>query len=227
MIVKVSSLVPIIAGLLDDRNQDFATLEYLLPIMQAAQNDLIVHLLENPNIGEIKSTFEISNVTIGTVSLRAFGSFASGKPLYLLKDVIVLEEKVTGQALSEYAELTRVLRIPAIVPGATNQMYAWTDGDILLPGATSALDFRVFGTFEPQPLVSGDSLIVPGTASIIQYRTAELVAAIRGNGVLSAKYEGKANDAEYSHFTNVIMAQQAIPRRQRPYPRGGVELKTI
>lgn len=225
--LKVGDLIPIVAGLLDDPDQDFATDKYLLPKFQAAQNLLVSTMLENPNIGDIKAVVQMSGVAAGTKSLRAFGSFNDGKPLSNLKDIITLEEKVAGMGEQEFAYLTRVLKLPNVVPASTNQLYSWTSEDILLLGATSDLDFRVYGTFEPAALVSGESVLVPGTAAILQYRTAEIVAAIRGNQSLSLKYKNDADNAQDSHLNYLIMYQQGIPIRHRAYPRTGYELRSI
>lgn len=227
MILKVNDIIPIVQGFLDDPDADFATEKYLLPKFQAAQNRLIITMLEDPNIGEIVGIAEVFNVAVGTQSLQAAKAMDPGQPFELLKSIITLEEKITGFAMQEYARLTPTRVLPNVVPGALNQMYAWIGQDIKLLGATSALDFRVFGVFEPQVLTSGDSSLVPGTAAIIQYRVAEIVCAVRGNFTLAKYYKDNADEVEDQHYVNLIKAQQSIPTRQKSYPRAGYDLRYI
>lgn len=227
MILQVSQLVPIVQGFLDDPEGDFATLDYLLPKFQAAQNLMLTTMLENPNIGEIMGLVEVQNVPIGTQSLRDFGAMNLGQPLYTLKSVLALYEKIQGYGAEQYVRATPVFELPPVIPGQLNQLYAWIGQDIKLLGGTSALDIKILGTFEPQSLTSGDSALVPGTAAILQHRVAEMVAIIRGNTALMQYHKMNADNAEDQHFIHLIMAQQSIPIRLLPYPRTTYDLRHI
>lgn len=227
MIVKVSDLIGDIADLLDDPDQDFTTDKYILPKIRVAQRRLITTMLENPNIGEILGEAVVPNVPIGTRSLNAMGAFSVGAPLQTLNDPITLEEKVAGYGDEQYVLATQVARMPPVIPGQLNQLWGWLGQDIVLLGATGAVDIRVFGVFEPQPITSVDSVLVPGTAAIIQFRVASLIAGLRGNAQLRADYKNDADEAEDQHFIHLIMARQSIPIRHLPYPRTSYDLRYI
>jgi hypothetical protein len=204
------------AVILDDPLRQFATDEYLTPFMQIAQDELINNYLQNPELNMLTVQVILYAVPEFTTDLSAY--FAEGQPLEFLTDIVSVKERpVTNQNETAWSFLFPARDMPTFPPSAGNGFYRFTGDNIFLPGSNQATDIRIFGKFNPAPIESAESNIVPHTSIILTYRTASLVATSRGNAVLGDTYERFATNATSSLINDAIMELQAIRTRMRSY----------
>src|ERR1041384_6206251 len=228
MITKVQYITSQIAGLLDDPARTFATDDYLIPLVQLAQDQLELECLQNPNLGALCATVILPDVPAGTTDLSDyFTNPDTGTPLALLIDVISMKERAVGGLRQEvdWNYMSRITDLPTIQPLAFNSYYGVRDNTIVLTGADQDMDLRIFAKFKPALLVDKDSLIVPNTSPILSFATAALVSISRGNDALGAFYEKKRIDAQDSFMANNIMEYQNARIRMRSYSgRGNIRV---
>ncbi|SRR6266566_2233461 len=225
MITKVQYVTAQVAALLDDPGRTFATDDYLVPYVQLTQDQLEQEALQNPNLGNMVTTVIIPAVPAGTFDLQDY--FTPGQPLELLIDIISMKERTVGGLRQEqdWNFMSRVNDIPTIQPVAFNSYFAIRDNTVVLSGADQDMDLRIFGKFKPQPLASGNSVIVPNTSPILSFGAAALVSMARGNDTMANWYEKKRIDAQDGFMSNAIMEMQATRIRMRSYSgRGSIRV---
>lgn len=210
-----------IRPLVDDDIIDFTTVDYLVPRLQLALDRLVQDLLNNPNMGSLKTVVVLPNVPLGTTSLANYfnPNDASGGPLALLSDIISLRERPSQGSRNEqdWVEMDPVPNLPAMQPTAFNRVYVWTLEDIKILGADQAVDIRVFGKFTPVAIQDEQTAIPPNTDAILAYRTASIIAKSRGNAQLGQDYAATAKELMDSLLANTIMNQQAMRVRMKPF----------
>lgn len=223
MQTKASYVMSQVRSLVDDPQGGFATDEYLTPFLQLAQDDFVLEVLQNPELGQLSTVVVIPNVAAFTTTLD--DQTQAGHDLELLADIISMKERPVSGSRQEqdWVWMTRARDLPTITPAAFNSYYAWDGARIHLPGADQAVDIRVFGKFVPRPITDSESPIVPNTSPILAFATAALVAGSRGNMDLANRYEVKSGNASASFVTNAIMEMQSVKTRQRSFSgRGNV-----
>lgn len=219
--MTVSQILPMIRTLLDDDVMDFTTFEYLAPKIQLALNKLVLDCLNNPNMGTLKTVVILPTVPAGTTTLATY--FESGGPLALLSDIISLKERPSAgsRTEAEWTDMDQVPNLPAFIPASYNRVFVWTLDDVKLLGATADTDLRVFGKFTPVVISSEETAIPPSTDTILSYRAASIAAKARGNAQLGVDYADEAKGLTDSLFANVIMNQQSMRVRMRPFSTPG------
>lgn len=216
--LKASQIFSGVRALVDDPEMDYATDDALAPLLQIAIESLVNACLNNPNIGRMKAIVEVANVPAGTKSLKDY--FAAGKALELLETIVSMKEKATGADQATYLRMDPVIDLPVVAQLNFNGVYVETGDDILLPGASQALDFRIFGTFDPAVIKNGDSPVIPGTSLILKLNTAALISRPHGNTDLATDYAQQAELERRRWMNHLIMEMQNEPTRQRAFGRG-------
>lgn len=207
-----------VRALVDDMEQGYATDDVLVPLLQLAQESLIAAVFNNPNIGKMKSVVILTNVTAGTKSLK--GYFGTGKELELLDSIKSIKERPTGQDELSWSRMDPVDEVPTQNPNTYNGVYLFTGDSLELPGSSQAMDFRIFGSFDPKPITSPESPIIPGTSVILKFAVASLVSGPHGNQQLADNYAKQAIAEKNTYFNTAIMEIQEEPVRQRPHGGG-------
>ena len=215
-----------VAAFLDDPEQDVMTDDYLRPFLNIACQRLFEQVYANPNINGARGIVVLPNVDAGTTNLAPF--MEPGKPLSLLSGIFSMREKPTGTTDDQYRPMRMSYDMP-IGPPLTasvgnlsnfNCIYIPIMGDILLPGASQALDFRIYGEFRPQQIKDKDSLLIPGTSTALQHWTTELVALTRGATDIASYHKGERVNAVDAVFNSAIMHISEVPVQQRSYAIG-------
>lgn len=212
--VKASDVFASTRDLVDDLEQDYATDAYLQGKANLAQKELVLRLSQHASITRYKTAVVLANVAAGTTSLKE--KFAAGKPLELLSEIISLREKPAGSDDANYQEMgEREVPPSSLAPNDYNMFYTFTGDDILLPGASQALDMRFYGAFDPKPITSPDSAILPGSDVVMIYLTAAITARSHGNKELAKDLHGKYEELLDALMNNIIMESQMQPSRPR------------
>jgi hypothetical protein len=213
---KASDVFGEVRALIGDPEGDWATDDHQLPFLRLAIDTLVNDMLENPNIGRYKTVVEIPNLAAGERSLGAH--FASGGQLAGLKLVLSMKEKAAGADESQYTPMIAVSDIPTDVRGlGINRFFRFDGDDIHLPGASVALDVRIFGEFDPAPVTDGDSPILPNSLHLLKLATASLVAGDHGNRRMEEKYAAMYERALGNRLNHIVMEMQGTPVRPRAY----------
>ena len=215
MIVTYGDLVDRVQSLLDDPTGDEYDENILLPHANRAQDILVRSMLDNPNIGRTKGFVTLVGIAAGVTSLANY--FVDGQPLRNLSSIITMKERDADDTTTEFSLMRPAVDSSAVNLSTANRFYSFRGRDILLPGADQAKDFRIFGTFDPQPFVDGDSVLVPGTGLIIEFLTAAYAARAKGKRDLYIDYKNDAARAEEDLFTILIQEVQASPTRMRSF----------
>jgi hypothetical protein len=168
--LKASVVFTNIRSLIEEEDNEELTDALLVPHVNMAQQALILKVLANPNIERMKTVVIVPNIVAGTKDLSA--QFDTGKLLELLTGVISMRERQAGTDDSQFLTMVTDIDLPSVVQSNFNRCYQFTGSTIVMPGATQALDFRVYGTFEPAPVKDGDSPMVPNTSLIISHMAA-------------------------------------------------------
>lgn len=204
--------------LVDDWEGDYATDEAQAPLLQLVQEALVQVIHANPNVGKYKSVVVLPAVPASTTSLAAY--FATGQPLVGLDEIVSMKEKVSGTPDYQYQNMEKRNDPPTLQPWDYNQFFSFNGSNITLPGATQALDLRIFGEFTPQPITSKDSPVLPGAQAYLKLATAAFVARAHGNKELSADYMGQANGQRAAILNAIVMEMQATPLQPLSYEAG-------
>lgn len=210
-----------IRSLVDDDLGDFTTNDYLVPKLQIALDWLVVRLLNNPNMGSLKTEVILPSVPTGTRSLSSY--FVTGGPLATLTEVISIKERPSGGTRTEmdWVEMDEVPNLPATLATSFNRVYVWTLDDIKLLGADQATDLRIFGKFTSQAIKDPTTPIPPNVGVILAYKAASVISKPRGNMVLGNDYAKEADNLVDSLFCTTIMNQQGMSVRMRPFSSWG------
>jgi hypothetical protein len=222
MLTKASYIFSQASALLDDPGRTFATDEYLVPFLQLAQDELVNHVLNIPDLGQLTAKVVLANVPLGTSDLTDY--FAAGQDLELLTGVITMKERPTSGSRQEqdWVRMHPVHDMPTVTPSSFNSFYQFTGDTIKMPGADQAMDLRIYGKFQTQTIVNADSPIVPGTAPILVYGTAALVSTSRGNNGMATAYNTAKMANMGSYVTNMIMEMQSVRTRMGSFSGRGL-----
>jgi hypothetical protein len=218
---QASYVFSAVRALLDDQEAEFATDDYLVPFLQAAQDDLTLDVLNHANLGRMKFTVTLPNVTAGTQSLADY--FGDDQPLATLQQVIRMREKLTNWAEYLYSPM-RELLVPQYQPpqNQLNGWYTFTGQDIIIPGSGSDEDIQIYGSFKPQLIQNADTPLVLGTEAVLREGTVAKVCFARGSTTTARAADEKREALQGSLFNNWCMQQQNIVVRARRFrQRGG------
>lgn len=204
--------------LVDDPESEYATDERQAPLLQMAQEQLVMKMFNNPNIGRAKSWAILANVPAGTATLSAY--FAAGRELELLESIDSMRERPTGTDDSSWQPMRPVNDLPIGLQTDYNGVYLPKGDDIRLPGATQALDMRIFGVFEPAVVRNKDSVLIPNTGLILKFATAALVARPHGNKDLAKDYSDQAREYTNAFMNTLIMELQDQNVRMKSFGSG-------
>ena len=210
--------------MVDDPEGDYATNPYLTPLLQTVIDDLTLNALRNPNIGALKFTIVLPGFPAALTSFAAGGYFDTNTvgpgdgELFGLMNILSMREKPAGTADINYLPMTPVSDLPIVVQNSYNQIYLHLQGtDILVPGATQALDVRIFGAFE-QPMIKDEKTpILSGIQAPLKFGLAAAVCCARGNVQLGATYDKKYLLSRNDLLNQIIMDQQQIPNRPKGF----------
>lgn len=164
--------------LLDDRESDWATDDYLRPFVSLAARMLSAELAAY-RFSFAETEAVLANLPVGTNNLGAF--LASDGPLANLLQPLALWERPTGGDDSQWTRLARVEQLTPQPPAASFHFWEFREGNIYLSPTSIPIDLRI--RFEETLNALGDSaqrLRIPGSASILAYHAAALVARSRG-----------------------------------------------
>lgn len=215
-----------ISQLVGDPFQDWCTSEYALPFMRTAQKGLINTLISNPVLNRAVALIDVPSIGVGTRDLSAL--FLPGAQLELLEDPITLWERpITSANEDDWSEMY-VTPVPMPSnPRAYNKTYTWTGATLLVPGADQDLQLRVYGEFKPSPLTTEDSPLIPGTSTLIEFKTAELICRPRGARQLAEDYKLDFELQVESYINRIVMRMQAAPIRQKSFSGRGRTFRTL
>lgn len=208
-----------VASFMDDPERDVFTDSYLIPFLNQCNKRLYENVYANPNIQGAKLKVILNNVPQGTTSLASY--LTEGNVLALLTNIYSLREKPAGTSDSNYREMQVRQDIP--VPLSDNQqlfngIFVQAENDIMLPGASQALDFRVFGEFKPSTITDGETPILPSTDVILVHWVCEVVGMSRGSTrEFIAYHRGEKDQAISELFNALIMDIQSISVQQLPF----------
>lgn len=211
----------LVASFMDDPERDVMTDSYLQPFVQQAQFRLYQNVYANPNIQGAKQAVVLVNVPAGTTSLASYLTTT----LALLSNIFDMREKPTGTSDENYRQMMPSQDIA--IPLSDNQqlfngIYVIAKDDILLPGASQALDIRVFGEFRPIVIVDADTPILQFSETILAHWVCELVGMSRGSTAsFIAYHKSEKEQAIAELFNSLIMDIQVIPTQQRPFNTSG------
>lgn len=214
-------VVTSVAALMDDQVGDEYDFTYLQPFIQQCNYRLFQNIFGNPNVPGAKLVALLVNIPAGTTSLNDY--MQTGQPLSLLSQIFDIREKPTGTGQSAYRPMQLAMDIPIMpdTPQDFNGIYVLGEDNILLPGASQALDIRVWGEFKPTPITASDTLLLPDTDVILVHWVCELASVIRGTTPEFTAYHRAEKQAAIDElFNNIIMKLQEIPFQQRSYNRG-------
>lgn len=222
MLTKASYVFSQVAALLDDPGRTFTTDDYLVPFLQFAQDELVNHVLNIPDLGQLTAKVVLPNVPAGVSDLTDY--FATGQDLELCTGVVTMKERPTSGSRQEqdWVRMHPVHDMPTVTPSSFNSFYQFTGDTIKMPGADQAMDLRIYGKFQPVQIASADSPIVPGTSPILVAGTAAAVAFSRGNSQMGAKYEQKQIASQGSFIANMVMEMQAVRTRMGSFSGRGL-----
>src|SRR5665811_1284096 len=99
-----------VRALADDDEGDIATDKKLIPLLQMAQETLVLKLVRNPNIGRFLLPVEVPGVPAGTTSLAPY--FQPGGLLEGLNEVVGMREKQAGTQPINYVPMTPLDDLP-------------------------------------------------------------------------------------------------------------------
>jgi hypothetical protein len=150
---------------------------------------------------------------------------ADGQPLSNVTDLFDMTETPTGATDSQYRAVSPIQDIA--IPLSDNQQlfngaYAVMEDDIILPGASQALDIRVLGEFRPVPIINADTPIIKFSETILAHWVCEMVGASRGATPAFMAYHLSSREQAIAElFNSLIMDIQQIPSQQRPFNTSG------
>lgn len=221
MITTVAGLLSQIRSFVNDPQGDMTSLEFVLPLIQAAQDQLVAEVMKNPNLGQISAKVVLSNVAAGTESLSAY--FQTDGDLSLLSDVITMKERaVTGsRSEQDWLEMGRKMDLPTLNSSSFSGYFSFRGNDIAILPSDQIMDYRIFGKFEPANLDNESSPIIPGTSTILARRAAADISAIRGNQSLANWHGAFSDRAQTSFICDAIMELQGVRTRMRSYSGRG------
>src|SRR6266700_3195643 len=205
------------AWLAGDPNMDYAKEAFWVPGLQIVQDEIISELYQNPNIARLKFAVVLPNVAAGTTDLKPWFTGDNEPSLALLKSIVSLREKPTGANDAKYQDLTIADDLPVRTQVSYNSEYVWTGDTILLPGATQALDIRVWGVFDVVKIVGGDSPIIPNCRDALTKGLAVALSEAHGNDTKIERLSKKFADAKFNLLNNIMLEMQIEESRQRPY----------
>jgi len=213
----------LVAAMMDDPEQDVNTPDYLQPFLQQAQYRLYQNVYANPNIQGAKQAIVLVNVPVGTTSLSSYVT-GSGD-LAMMSNIFDMREKPTGTGDENYRAMLPSQDIA--IPLSDNQqlfngVYVIAKDDILLPGASQALDIRVFGEVRPIPIIDETTPILQFSETILAHWVCELVGMTRGaTSAFISYHKNEKEQAIAELFNSLIMDIQSIPTQQRPFNTSG------
>lgn len=200
-----------------DPNGDYTTAAYLTPPLNTVQDDLIAEILQNPNISRLRFAVVLPNVPAGTTSLRPWFDGTNEPSLALLKEITSLREKPTGAPDAQYQDMSKLNDLPVRTPVGYNSNYVFTGDDIQLPGATQALDIRVWGVFDPAKIIDGNTPVIPNCRVALVLGLAAAAAEGHGNDKKAERLNQKYEDQKFNLLNNIMLEMQFEETRQRAY----------
>lgn len=208
-----------VAAFMDDPERDICTDSYLTPFLNLCNRRLYENVYANPNIQGAKMKVILTNIPAGTTSLASY--LTDGNTLELLTNIFSMREKPTGTDDSNYRPMQVLQDIPIPLTSNTqlfNGIYVQAENDIMLPGASQALDIRIFGEFKPVVIVDGQTPILPSTDVILTHWVCEVVGMSRGATAAFISYHKQEKEQSIAELFNaLIMDIQVISVQQRPF----------
>lgn len=203
--------------LVGDPNGDYTSESFVTTAIQLAQDDLMNYLYSNPNLSRGKMALVLPAVAAGTQSLSDYFTGKKEPSLALLKDIVSVREKPAGSNDAQYTQLAERNEIPVVQPLPYNNVYVWVGDNILLPGASQALDIRIWGTFEPQTITGYESPVLPNCKVPLVWGTAAMLAEGHSNDEKLERLNKKYEDTRFDLFNNIMLEMQFELSRQRAY----------
>lgn len=187
----------------DDLLQPFAMLAYRKVIDEIAS-----HML---NFCEALAT--VSYVAAATPPTDL--STQAGYPTDMWQPLVLRERKNTGE---QWADMTRVDRLPARDPGMTLAEWEWRGNVIYVVGVTENRQVEIRYEQVPAELLAPtDALRVTGGEPILAFFTAAQAARMRGMANLAAAYYVEGSDRLGTLIRRMLHASQYATRRPRPF----------
>jgi hypothetical protein len=194
---QLRDVIARVRSLVGDPDGDFATSDYLIPLINQALDES-VNYLEGTCSPFITKMQDVPNIAAGTttfIDLQAPGEVLAG-----LVNPFKIWFKQAGQPINTYCEAQQMDILPFIAPNANpttrGTFWEWRSYAIYLTPLTYIADFCVRGEFRPAPLLKDDDYITvhPQMTPALAYATAALIGMERGNSGFVNTYGPRAEN---------------------------------
>ena len=201
--------------LLNDVAAKLYTDTILLPPIKKAYRELQQNLVDN---GVSVARDQSTALTVGsTVEVLNFAS-TPALPSNLLYP-IHLDEKLVGQADTDYVPMTERAWPPDLTPSDLRQYWSWLEDEIKIPQATGSTVIRV-RYWGGLAAITGASTDIPilDSETFLASRTAAIAAFSLGKQpTLAAILNEDAEKALAILLSTSVKNRQALPTRRRPF----------
>ncbi len=210
----VTNVYDLSRALLDDPERDWAHDDYLRPFLWMARRELAMEL-GSYGLEFYQKVVVLTALPVGTADL---GSAINGGALSGLWQPILLEERFSGQDDTAWQQMSRVDALPALPCLGYLQQYEFREGNIYFPATVQSTDLRIrFEELGPALGAEGQALEVTGTAQLLAYGTAALVARSRGNRALALDLAAQAISQRQVLIARAVRQLQSVRRRPRSF----------
>ena len=211
----------IVRTLVGDFRGSYATNDRIVPCLNQAQDEMIVNVFRNEIVNGIQGTVTLPAVASNVTSLAQY--LNTDQVLEGLVSIISMRERPAGQDIDAWTPMTNILGdMPIRRQESLNTIFKWTGTDIMLIGATQALDIRIYGEFLSYTILSDTTPMIPGSEAVMANRAASILSLSR-NRALAIDLEGKARDLEDELLNALIREKQNIDIHQVANPGGPFE----
>lgn len=215
----------------DPRGQ-FATADRLIPLLQAAQDELVMKVFTNESVTGIKGVVVLPAVPAGTTSLAAYfdkpstSAFGNTGQLAGLISITTMKERAAGSDDGQWVPMSPCLGdLPIIKTAASdfNTVFKFLGNDILMPGSDQAEDFRIYGEFAPFQITGPDTPMIPRSEQIMSRLAAAFLVRPR-NRVLYTDLMGEAVELMDDLFASLCREAQEADIHQIANPGGSDDM---
>lgn len=208
--MDVNQINQIVRSLIEDPNGDYATQEYLQPLLTLEYTDMANEMrLYGPEMDEY--VIELPSVPAGTPDLS--GYMAENQPLYWLLNPREIEWKLPGTPATSYVDaegpINKLRDIP--IPGIPAlDCWSYLHFNIGLSAFSTALDLRLRGEFVFPPLTTNRDVVQLGmnVMPAMAKRIAKLIAIKRGNQQWVTNYGAEAQRSFDLVIQGLVHARQ-------------------
>lgn len=210
-LLDVADVVTSVAALLDDPSGSEIDVDYVLPFLNLRWSNLVTNLVM---LG-LQYSEEVVILTIqpGTVTLS--DAMQSGAPLASLMKPKSIDWKPVGTADTLYTPAAQKNELSDVDPSSTGVLeYSFQGGTIQVTPSAVAVVARIRFLAMSTSLVDPSDGMIRGVGDIIAYRTAEMIAAVRGGATALKQACKEWGDTALDDFLAMsTMAQQATYTR--------------